>query len=328
MKKIIAYLYDGNNYHEFSKEIIEKIDYINYSFGLIKDGIVYIKENSHVQEVLKYKEYGVKVVLSIGGWGADGFSEAVSKKETREVFIKSIIDLIKKYDFDGVDLDWEYPTVSFANIKASPNDTENFTELCYELRKKLDNFNKKMILSIASPCSDRYYDYEKLNSVLDFVNIMSYDLSVSSKNAVHHCNLYENNDLKIYASADKAVREISKYIDISKIVIGIAFYGRLGEFNELNKKLGDCLKEPQGKGYPYSKIKELLLSGKEELWDEKANASYIIDNYQFISYDSKRSIKSKTEYVKKNDLGGVMFWELGAKDTKDLLETIYFTLKD
>lgn len=325
-KNIIAYLYDKDNFSKLKKEELAKLDYINYSFGLIKDGIVYIKENNHLIEILKYKECGVKIVLSIGGWGADGFSDAVSTVQNRKKFINSIIELIKKYDFDGIDLDWEYPTVSFANISSSVNDTTNFTFLCKELRYELDKFFEKKVLSIAVPCNDRYYNYKDLNEFVDFVNIMSYDLNVSCNVAIHHTNLYSNEKIGCFSSGDNAFRKISKYIDSNKIVLGVAFYGRLGEFLDNNSKLGDKLKEPLIKGFSYQNIKMMLKNGANESWDDISCSSYIINNNQFISYDNCRSISEKGKYVHKNKLGGLMFWELGANDTYDLLESVYCAL--
>lgn len=204
----IGYLYDSDNCQSISIDVISKLDYVNYSFALIDNGRAYIKEKNNLDKILKYKDIGVKISLSIGGWGADGFSEAVSSKNSRKIFIDSIIDLIKKYDFDGIDLDWEYPSVSFANISSSKDDISNFVFLCKELKERFLEFDKKIILSAAVPCSDKYYDYKELNKLLDYVNIMSYDLSVSSDIANHHCNLYANKEIHSYSSADEAVKQI------------------------------------------------------------------------------------------------------------------------
>ena len=45
-------------------------------------------------------------------------------------------------------------------------------------------------------------------------------------------------------------------------------------------------------------------------YDETAEAAYIIHKRWFYSYDNPRSINAKCEYIKKNNLGGIMCWDL------------------
>jgi hypothetical protein len=74
-------------------------------------------------------------LLSVGGWGARGFSGAAATKETRAVFIQSAQAIIEKYGLDGIDLDWEYPVNGAWGLVASqPADRDNFTALLKELR--------------------------------------------------------------------------------------------------------------------------------------------------------------------------------------------------
>ena len=54
--------------------------------------------------------------------------------EYRRAFAKDCDRVVKEFDLDGIDIDWEYPTSSMANISASPDDTENFTLLMKDIR--------------------------------------------------------------------------------------------------------------------------------------------------------------------------------------------------
>lgn len=60
---------------------------------------------------LKKQKPSLKCFISIGGWDAGGkvFSDMAKSEDSRKVFIFSVIDFMKKYGFDGVDIDWEYP---------------------------------------------------------------------------------------------------------------------------------------------------------------------------------------------------------------------------
>lgn len=60
---------------------------------------------------LKKKKSSLKTYLSIGGWdlGGEIWSNLCRFPGTRSAFIKSVVSTMKKYDFDGIDIDWEYP---------------------------------------------------------------------------------------------------------------------------------------------------------------------------------------------------------------------------
>lgn len=63
--------------------------------------------HSEESQVLRKQNPQLKVLLSVGGWGARGFSGAASTPETRAVFIQSVMEIMQKYGLDGIDLDWE-----------------------------------------------------------------------------------------------------------------------------------------------------------------------------------------------------------------------------
>jgi chitinase len=59
---------------------------------------------------LKEKNPKLKILISCGGWGANGqFEGIVGSEEARTAFSKNVIDFCRKWGFDGIDLDWEFP---------------------------------------------------------------------------------------------------------------------------------------------------------------------------------------------------------------------------
>ena len=129
--------------------MIEQLDIINYSFGAISNGELKIPVSMNKELVLSYREKGVRVVLAIGGWGADGFSQAVRTEASRTKFINSIMEIIKKYQFDGIDIDWEYPGSGAAGIEYHSSDRNNLTLFCQALKQKMQAYRSDLILSIA-----------------------------------------------------------------------------------------------------------------------------------------------------------------------------------
>lgn len=76
---------------------------------------------------LKNKNREIKTLLAVGGWnaGSQAFSPMVASIESRLLFVNSVIDFLRKHGFDGLDLDWEYPT----RRGGRPEDKENFAKL-------------------------------------------------------------------------------------------------------------------------------------------------------------------------------------------------------
>ena len=75
-----------------------------------------------------------KVSLAIGGWNdskGSKYSKLVNNPSARKTFIENVIPFLKTHDFDGLDLDWEYP----AKRGGSPDDKSNFIELIRDLKK-------------------------------------------------------------------------------------------------------------------------------------------------------------------------------------------------
>lgn len=92
--------------------------HINYAFAQIDSKSYALKTSNFFDAdfykkftALKKKKPSLKCFISIGGWDAGGkiFSEMAKNSKRRKSFIESVVKFMKKYDFDGVDVDWEYP---------------------------------------------------------------------------------------------------------------------------------------------------------------------------------------------------------------------------
>lgn len=63
----------------------------------------------------------LKIMLSVGGWYDSAYFTMAANKKYREQFVKSIVSWITAFDFDGVDIDWEYPTEEHCKEPIPPN---------------------------------------------------------------------------------------------------------------------------------------------------------------------------------------------------------------
>ena len=126
---------------------------------------------------------GVKVMLSVGGWSDSyNFPAVAGSDGTRAMFAHSCAEQIRKYGFDGIDIDWEFPCL--ADHKGTPNDKYNFTKLLELTRDSLDVLGKRTgkhyLLTAALPAQEittKNFEMEKASKVLDMLNVMTYDLN-------------------------------------------------------------------------------------------------------------------------------------------------------
>ena len=279
------------------------LTHINFSFAKIQDDFetLYIrdKKKTRLKEIvgLKSKNPDLKVMLSVGGWGAGNFSEMAADETHRKNFCKNCLDAVNNYKLDGIDLDWEYPTSSSAGISSSPNDTRNFSLLLKDLRETLGN---DKLITMASSADAKYIDWSTALPYLDFVNIMSYDMGRPPQ---HNAALYPSAKTKM--SCEEAVaKHYAKGVPYEKMTLGMAFFGRV----DRNILQGDEL--------DYNEIIPLL-SKYIKCWDEQAKVPYLTDaaGTMVLSYDDETSIGLKADYIIQKGLLGGMYWDIEADDS-------------
>lgn len=76
---------------------------------------------------IKAKNPTIKTLLAVGGWnmGSEPFTKMVATPASRSEFATSTVKFLRDRNFDGVDMDWEYP----ANRGSPPEDRQRFSML-------------------------------------------------------------------------------------------------------------------------------------------------------------------------------------------------------
>lgn len=70
----------------------------------------------------------LNMILSVGGWdkGSEGFSKLVSSRENMLKFTDWVIIYLRRFDFDGLDFDWQFPALRDSSLQ----DKKRFADLC------------------------------------------------------------------------------------------------------------------------------------------------------------------------------------------------------
>ena len=278
------------------------------------------------------RKSGLKIIPTI----TDGTEKLVlsgylAKPETRSTIVKTIIDLVNKYSFDGIDLDFE----GFAFVDGNTTWTKtapNWVLFVKELSTALHAQQK--LLSISAPYSFNpaekqkgYYVYSwaEIASSIDRLRIMTYDYSVAKAGPIGPISWTE-----------KTMQYAISIMPASKVFIGLPGYGR----DWITSVAGTCpTNAPPGltAGAKAATFRMNYANAKAVIdlasptFDEKSSEATYSYQQSFngltakgaatsctvsrtVWYQNDRSYLERMNLVAKYRLGGAALWTLGMED--------------
>ncbi|RKP46270.1 chitinase [Cohnella endophytica] len=299
---------------------------------------------------LKQANPSLKTIISVGGWSwSNRFSDVAATATTRETFANSAVNFIRKYQFDGVDLDWEYPVGGgLAGNSARAADKQNYTLLLQKIREKLNAAGtadgKTYLLTIASGASPSFAQNTELGNiaaVVDWINIMTYDFNGGWQTvSAHNAPLYYDPAAAAAgvpnAASFNVAAGVQGHLDAgvpaSKIVMGTPFYGHgwancaTGGNGQYQSCSGVSNGTWEAGSFDYSDLEANYINknGYVRYWNNTAKVPYLYNssNRTYISYDDAESFGNKTAFIKSKGLGGAMFWEFSGDRNKTLLNKL------
>ncbi|XP_018787057.1 PREDICTED: chitinase-3-like protein 1 [Bactrocera latifrons] len=302
---------------------------------------------------LKLQNPTLKTLAAIGGWneGSANFSIVANDPERRKRFVRSVVQFVQRHSFDGVDLDWEYPN---QRHNLDYDDKTNFITLLRELKAGLDPYEYLLTGAVGSSAesASKSYNITEISKYLDLINVMAYDLHgpwdpVTGNNAPLFAGPNDITEKNKQLNLDAIIKYwLSEGAPREKLVVGVPFYGRSFTLSDAEQHsvgaphlgrglAGQYSIEPGTIGY--NELCELMQTQpwKEE-WDEAQMTPYAYMGQQWVGFENPRSIFLKAQYVRDNDLAGVMVWSLESDDFRGtcggekypLLQTINRVLFD
>jgi chitinase len=297
-------------YHNGRTIDVSLVTHVIFSFGHVNRQTfdkISINENA-LRELAKYKEAkpSLKVLAAIGGWGSGGFSEMARDETLRLSFAADCKRLIDETGIDGIDLDWEYPTSSAASIVSSPEDKDNFTLLCRDIRAAIGT---EKLLTFASAANANYVDFKAVMPYIDFVNLMTYDMDSPP---YHHSALFPSEHTR-FSCQESVQAHFDAGVPYNKMTLGMPFYGR----TDRSLQTGDNAaihRDIIGENW-------LKNPARFRKWDDKAKVPYIVDDAGKIIcvYDDAQSIAIKCAWIRQMGLLGAMYWHYSHDDENNTL---------
>ncbi|XP_028140848.2 chitotriosidase-1 [Diabrotica virgifera virgifera] len=264
---------------------------------------------------LKQDNPCLTTMLAIGGWneGSRKYSVMANSKQLREDFADSVIAFLAYYGFDGVDIDWEYPTTR-GGIK---EDGENFISLLQALKSRFEKYELKLSIAVSIDVDliNTAYVVPKLADLVDNVNVMAYDYVTS-----------ESNVTGLSSPLSKIKDTISHWLKAGlpskKLYLGIPAYAKT--FILANESNADIGAKVTGQGDPGEFTQEAGLLAYYEvksLMNDPSEVATTVDDTNYFSFaqywftfDTPETVTTKVNYAMDQQLGGIMFWALELDD--------------
>ncbi len=282
--------------------------------GYIEPGLSNLQNNKKLASIFKAgKNSRKKILFSAICFDPYIIDLVVSDQKIQENLIEDIIKVVKDYDFDGVDIDFEY--------FPGPNNIDDFGNLFANF---LDNLNKslKKIKPKAIISTDIYpkafiyhwpYDLVKTNQSVDQIILMAYDFTQSNSpqaGPVAPIKSDNPNEMSIVRSLEASLG----IVDQKKLILGIPLYGYEWRTKTANFKSPTYYHS--GTTATYDRVSKLIAEKKLKVfWDEVAYSPWLVYTEgkvtKQIYFDNLKSIIFKVRLAKELNLKGIAFWALG-----------------
>ncbi|KAF7592768.1 hypothetical protein BBP40_012526 [Aspergillus hancockii] len=325
--------------------------YLNFAFGLIDPKTFRVAPMTEATASryrsltqLKARQPGLQVYIALGGWDFNDpgptrttFSDLAASQSAQDTFFESLTSFMLHNDFDGVDLDWEYPVAD--DRGGRPEDFANFVTLVKRLRERLNQSQKRFGITLTLPASYWYlrgFDIVSLEPHVDWFNVMTYD--------IHGLWDADGKEIGARAFAHTNLTEINMGLELlwrnninpARVVMGLGFYGRSFTMADPNcltpgcpfKKgeapAGECTNVPGV--LSATEIHRIVKKGASVSFDKEAAVKIATWNKdQWVSWDDAETLKLKIDYANKRCLGGMMVWAVDLDDGA-LIDTLGMAL--
>lgn len=327
----------------------DRITHLFYAFSTIENGECVVGDNAAADFAalasLKRRHPHLRTLISVGGWGAGGFSDAALTPASCRALAASCLELFFdriRDSFDGVDLDWEFPVYGGpTELTDRPEDRRNMTLLAQEFRRQLDQRDRGHLLTAALPAgrlqTDGPYDpavsfdLHALGRVLDFINLMTYDMGTGfSAVSTFNAPLRE-------VAADPLAQPMRRWNNVTdavsfyrahgvpadRLVLGVPFYGQ--GFRVTSRGPSHGLYQPYDATFSPGGWKDIkaLLDDPEwtQHWHPVAASPWLYNEAErrFVSFETPESILIRAKHAKQSGLLGTFMWELSDDDAEHSL---------
>jgi chitinase len=329
----------GNLIVQINDEDFNKITHLSHHGPYVRKDGTFNYEPTRYSDIKGKKaveiahQHNIPILLCIVSWKE--YLITIKSETDRKTLVKNTIDLMDKVGYDGIDIDLE--PVVHPGIPEIAKDNPEYVlfvkELYDSLQQRESNFLRRKPLLTTAVNGIAGLALKEIHELYDQINLMTYDMSQPWEGwPVWHDAAISDvgyvfpdvGDLHSPSVELDVKKCIEQGIPNNKIGIGVssdAFQWKGGSGTPdggATEPLQKYNTAPTWKRFAYKDLVTNVFKEEYYRWDDKAKMSYLSidkegsENDEFWSYNDERSCFEKMNYVKKNNLGGVIIWEIGS----------------
>lgn len=220
-------------------------------------------------------------------------SEIMNDYALRNKLINNIVDLVVKYNLDGINIDFENMYME---------DKAMFNRFLIELEPRLNEMGKALSVDVTAPDGSETwsmcFDRNTISKVADYIIFMGYDQNGASspvEGTTAGCDWVEANITKFLGQEG---------VEPDKLVLAVPFYTRL--WKESNGEITSDTVDLKD-------VDEVLPANVEKRWDDNLKQYYVEYTENGAVYkmwiEDTTSISAKLDLINEYQLAGAAYWE-------------------
>jgi len=313
---------DTDEYTKLRYDLLKTIVYAKVKINA--DGSLTPSKNYNPAPLIKYAHNRKsKVVLMFQGEDDLSIDTILENQKVRTIAINNLVNEVKKYEFDGIDIDLENPNIT-NSINGQPNKelmTDFVTAISDKFRAVNDKYRISIDIGFGYNDTDEVFDLAVLQDKVDYIMIMGYDqYGPWSSKAGPNTPMRLDNGVGIYDS----IQHYTLFVKRNKLILGVPWYGY--EFaTESDARLSQVNGDVKYVSYE-NYVKEVNEYTKK--WDSVWQTPWYTrkDNksqwYQ-IHYDDVKSLGIKYDLVNSEEIAGIGIWTVNyGSDNPELWQLI------
>lgn len=230
----------------------------------------------------------------------DTTSEIMNDYKLRNKLINNIVNLVVKYNLDGINIDFENMYME---------DKAMFNRFLIELEPRLNEMGKVLTVDVTAPDGSETwsmcFDRNTISKVADYIIFMAYDQHGASSNkggTTAGCDWVEANITKFLGQEG---------VNPDKLVLAVPFYTRL--WKEANGKVSS-------ETVDLKDVDKVIPANVEKKWNDNLKQYYIEYTQNGAVYkmwiEDLKSISAKLDLINKYKLAGAAYWEKDRESTE------------